>query len=171
MINEGNTSTRYETGSSRRNQSENKRTNQIKPFHKPRNLSRDFAGATISKYIKNKVPINPGRKTQIDPPFIEDRFSKTQVQPLVCYDQYRNIDSPYRGGAKNLRYSSPNYISNAVFYDQTSNLSQDRAEMYKTTAQSDFTPPKANLGQISSRTVDLRPNTGYYSPSRHKIQK
>jgi hypothetical protein len=42
-------------------------------------------------------------------------------------------------------YASPNQLSNAVFYDQTSNLSIDKNEMYKTSAQAFYTPPKQQM--------------------------
>lgn len=101
-MNEAYTSTRYETrGTSRRNHSETKR-NMPENFsqQKPRNLCRDFIKVGLPHTIDNRISINPGKQTQIEPPFIEDRFSKTLSQPLVWYDKNRQIDSPYIGGAK-----------------------------------------------------------------------
>lgn len=100
--------------------------------------------------------------------YVEDRFSKTITQPLMCYSDRRVIDSPYKDGAKNLRYASPNYISNAVFYDQTSNLSIEKSEMYKTTNQCSYTPQKYHI-ERGSRTIDNRQETGYYNPTRHLL--
>lgn len=86
----------------------------------------------------------------------------------MWYGNNRAIDSPYRDGAKNLRYASPNYVSNAVFYDQTSNLSVDKNEMYKTTAQRYFTPQKNRLQNNSS--LDKTQKWEYYSPFRHMMK-
>jgi hypothetical protein len=105
---------------------------------------------------------------KLDEVYVEDRFTKTITQPLMCYSDKRVIDSPYRDGAKNLRYASPNYVSNAVFYDQTSNLSLSKSEMYRTTNQSSYTPQKYNIERVS-QTIDNRKETGYYSPTRHLL--
>jgi hypothetical protein len=68
-----------------------------------------------------------------------------------------------------LRYASPSQISNAIFYDQTSNLSLNKSEMYQTTTQSFYTPPKAKIQELISKTMDSREQTGYYSPSKHMM--
>jgi hypothetical protein len=112
-----------------------------------------------------------GKSTQIDAATIEDRFKKTLTGPLVWYDKQRALDSPYRGGEKNLRYSSPNYISNVLFYDQTSNLSISKNEMYQTTSQSYHTSPQHQSDQRPCKTIDMRNNTGCYSPSKHMMDK
>lgn len=41
--------------------------------------------------------------------------------------------------------------------------------MYKTTTQSFYTPPKAKIQELMSKTMDSRKQTGYYSPSRHMM--
>ena len=108
-----------------------------------------------------------GISNKLDEVYIEDRFSKTYSQPLMWYGDNKVIDSPYREGARNLRYASPNYVSNAVFYDQTSNLSIDKEEMYKTTSQRYFTPQRNRTNRNDS--LDKVKNFGFYSPSRHII--
>lgn len=106
-----------------------------------------------------------GVVSKLDEVYIEDRFSKTYSQPLMWYGDNRAIGSPYKNGAKNLRYASPNYVSNAVFYDQTSNLSIDKNEMYKTTTQRYFTPQKNRL----QNNIDSNQKWEYYSPLRHMM--
>lgn len=138
-------------------------------FNKPRNLKKLFENIGV-RNTSTKVPIR-GTCKQIDAAIIEDRFKKTLTEPLVCYNNLRAIDSPYRGGEKNLRYSSPNYISNALFYDQTSNLSITKNEMYQTTSQSYHTSPQHQSDQRPCKTIDIRNNTGYYSPSKHMMDK
>lgn len=106
---------------------------------------------------------------QIEPPFIEQRFSKTHTRPFVWYNKKRQIDSPYSQGARNMRYSSPNNVSNAVFYDQASNLSIENNEMYQTTVQRDYSSPHKKDDQKICKTFDLRNKSGYNSPSKHLI--
>lgn len=69
-------------------------------------------------------------------------------------------------------YASPNQLSNAVFYDQTSNLSIDKRDMYKTSSQSFYTPPKQQLSDRMSKTLDLRKEeVKYESPSKYMMDK
>lgn len=147
----------------------------------PKNLSRQFANIMQGGF--KDVGVN----NKISEAVIEDRFSKTHTQPLLWYDQRRILDSPYRDGGKNLRYASPNFVSNAVFYDQTSNLSLEKKDMYKTSTQSFYTPPKSQIRakipkndvlitqkyepEPMHNTIDFRSNTGYYSPSKHMMDR
>ena len=83
--------------------------------------------------------------TKLDEVYIENKFVKTMQQPLKCYEHKITLDSPYRDGGKNLRYASPNYVSNAVFYDQNTNFSINKNDMYRTSTQRFFTPPKSKI--------------------------
>lgn len=77
------------------------------------------------------------------------------------------IESPYNEGKRNFTYSSPNYISNAVFYDQTSNMSISKNEMYKTSTQRFYTPQKKSGGSHSRHySSQVKPGKRNFSPEK-----
>ncbi|CAI2363059.1 unnamed protein product [Moneuplotes crassus] len=108
---------------------------------------------------------------QIDPPCIEARLNNLRSQSLQCYEQRKGIKSPYQDGAKNLRYSSQNQVSNIVFYDQTTNLSLKKSEMYTTTNQREYSSPKKKCKVMKSHTLNPREDIGYFNPSSIMINK
>ena len=108
------------------------------------------------------------RHGKLDEVFIEDRFTRTVKQPHKWYEHRATIDSPYRDGAKNLNYSTPNQVSNVVFYDQNTNFSSNKQEMYRTSNQTYFTPPKSKQNRAISQPK-LEHSTTLTSPTRYKL--
>lgn len=79
--------------------------------------------------------IRPEQKGPIHKTIVENRLTHIKQQKYQYYDGCSNVvGSPYKqNGVKNSNYTSPNFMSNAVFYDRSSNMALSNAEMYKTT--------------------------------------
>ncbi|CAI2362425.1 unnamed protein product [Moneuplotes crassus] len=75
-------------------------------------------------------PSGPLNKT-----YVENRLNKIEQQKYQYYDGSSSIvGSPfYPNGKRNSQFTSPNFISNAVFYEPSTNLSLPKDQMYKTT--------------------------------------
>ncbi|CAI2383920.1 unnamed protein product [Moneuplotes crassus] len=168
---EGFSSTRYGTEASKRYHSESKRNAHDEISQNCRkNLSSNFRNYK-QKSSSELGKANPGSQTKIDPPFIEERLNHMYSQPLTCYDNGNGIASPYKDGAKNLRYSSPNQVSNIVFYDQTNNLSLKKSEMYVTTSQREYSSPRKKLAVTKSQTINPSKESCFFNPSTVMISK
>ena len=75
-------------------------------------------------------PSGPMNKT-----FVENRLNQIEQQKYQYYDGNSGVvGSPYfPNGKRNEQFTSPNFVSNAVFYEPSKNLSIPADQMYKTT--------------------------------------
>lgn len=86
-------------------------------------------------YTQVANAIRPDAKGPIHKTLVENRLNMIQPQKYQYYDGPSNvIGAPYyTNGARNSNFTSPNFLSNAVFYEPSSNLGLKRQDMYKTT--------------------------------------
>ena len=152
-------------GSPMDSNNEERRSHHSKSSKRSHNLS--YQRGQSNNLLATKYDNNPAKLNEV---YIEDRFTRTWQQPLKWYEHKITLDSPYEKGAKNLRYVSPNYVSNAVFYDQNTNFSIQKQEMYQTSTQRFYTPPKSqSSSQIKYEAVHPQPQNTYSNPSKYKL--
>jgi hypothetical protein len=86
-------------------------------------------------YTQVANALRPDAKGPINKTLVENRLNMIQPQKYQYYDGPSNvIGTPYyTNGEKNTNFTSPSFLSNAIFYEPSSNLGLKRQDMYRTT--------------------------------------
>lgn len=95
----------------------------------------EVSNAKNMSYTELANAIRPERKGPLDGTYMENRLGKVQQQKYQYYDRTSPFRvSPYRDdGARNANFTSPSFLSNAVFYQTSKNLDINKSDMYRTT--------------------------------------
>ena len=85
-------------------------------------------------YTQVANAIRPDAKGPINKTLVENRLNLIQPQKYQYYDGPSNvIGAPYfTNGARNSNFTSPSFLSNAIFYEPSTNLGLKKQDMYKT---------------------------------------
>ena len=86
-------------------------------------------------YTEVAKAIRPDTKGPINKTLVENRLTTIKQQKYQYYEGHSNvIGSPYKpNGARNPNFTSPNFLSNSVFYEKIPSLGLSKNDMYKTT--------------------------------------
>jgi hypothetical protein len=86
-------------------------------------------------YTEVANAIRPGTRGPINQTMVEHRLSNIRQQKYQYYGGDRSVtESPFKpNGVRNQNFTSPNFLSNAVFYEPSKNLGISKHDMYKTT--------------------------------------
>ena len=85
-------------------------------------------------YTQVANSIRTNGKGPINKTLVEHRLSMIKPQKYQYYDGPSNIiGAPYcSGGARNTNFTSPSFLSNAVFYEPSPNMGLKKEDMYIT---------------------------------------
>ena len=91
--------------------------------------NREMSYSQMAKVMSGD-PSGPMNKT-----LVENRLNSIQQQKYQYYEGTSSVvGSPFGpNGYKNRKFTSPNFISNSIFYEHSKNLALTKEEMYKTT--------------------------------------